>query len=294
MALVKSNMQRYEYRIITVNDNIGGGTDISSIEKSIQTYAAEGWRVVTVFTNELGKNALSIGGVGINSTVDQSIIVFERPVKQQDDLVHRAVVEIQCSNILTPFVPKSISLFETKGVQYAVLKVFCIKNFALKGLQCNLTVSNLFEDSVVLDDVCFFSFTQNQDGYYESTPYPVSLPNKINYGISAAGISITRYIGNEGLVVVDDTHMQSIVEVQANKIPDFNKDVFFMEVNSLKNASEVYQYVFQVFGNNSEVFSEELLHELRKVADIERFYGNSKATAQKMLEQYLDTFLAEN
>lgn len=182
MALAKRNTQRYEYSIITVNDNIGGGADIASIEKSIQAYAAQGWRVVTVFTNELGKNALSIGGVGLNSTVDQSIIVFERPVKQQDDVIQRAVVEVQRSNILTPFIPKSVSLFETNGVLYAALKVFCSTNFILRGIQCNLTVSNLFEDSYVLDDVCFFSFTQNRDGYYESTPFPVSLPHKIDYG----------------------------------------------------------------------------------------------------------------
>lgn len=294
MDLAKHNNQEYEYKVISINDRIGGGADIAMIEETIKVYASEGWRVITVFTNELGKNALSIGNVGINATADQSIIIFERAVKRQDNFIHRANVDIQSSNILTPFIPKNISLFETNGSLYATLKVFCTPGFILKGLQGDLIVSNLFNDSVTLDDICFFSFTKNHDGYYESTPFPVSLPDKINYGISSAGLSIKRYIGNEGLIIVDNTEAQSIAEAQIINTPGFNKDVFFMEVNGAQNASEIYQYVCQVFENTPGVFTDELLHELKKHVEIERFYGNSKNTALKTLEKYLDAFFSSN
>lgn len=39
----------------------------------------EGYRVVSIFTNEIGKNSLSVAGVGVNSTVDQTVVIFERP-----------------------------------------------------------------------------------------------------------------------------------------------------------------------------------------------------------------------
>lgn len=45
----------------------------------------DGWHLVTAYSNELGKNALSggAGGVllGVNSTIDENILIFERFVK---------------------------------------------------------------------------------------------------------------------------------------------------------------------------------------------------------------------
>ena len=45
----------------------------------------EGWHLVTAYSNELGKNALSggVGGAvfGVNSTIDENILIFERFVR---------------------------------------------------------------------------------------------------------------------------------------------------------------------------------------------------------------------
>ena len=38
------------------------------------------YRIANMFTNELGKNSISIGGIGTNSTCDEVVVLFERPV----------------------------------------------------------------------------------------------------------------------------------------------------------------------------------------------------------------------
>ncbi len=75
--LTMSKDEEYEYEVESVIDK-SGGTDITQLTNTINFYAKRGWRVISVFTNELGKNSLSIAGAGINSTVDEVVVVFER------------------------------------------------------------------------------------------------------------------------------------------------------------------------------------------------------------------------
>lgn len=214
MDTTKNNAPKYEYVVETVTDRIGGGIDLAAVDSVIQARARIGWRLVTIFTNELGKDALSMGRLGVNSTIDQSILVFEREIKQPEPIQLRANAGVSSSNIVSPFFPKAVSLFESKGTLHAVLKVLCEDGFILKSLQGDLVVYNIFKDSVVLKDVCFFSFDKCDNGYYESSPFPVSLPDKIIYGVSDVSLSIKKYISNDELVIVDDT--KHTVDVKKN------------------------------------------------------------------------------
>lgn len=70
---------KYEYAVEVIRD-IGGKTDISSLKRIINEYGNSGYRIVNIFTNELGKNAVSVGGIGINSTADEVVVVFEKQI----------------------------------------------------------------------------------------------------------------------------------------------------------------------------------------------------------------------
>ena len=67
----------YEYVVQTIND-VGGATNIPLLTSTINQYAEKGYRVKNIFVNELGKNSISVGGMGVNSTVDQVVVIFER------------------------------------------------------------------------------------------------------------------------------------------------------------------------------------------------------------------------
>jgi len=76
----------YEYKAISMVDNHffssrSGRADIAYMNEILNELGLEGWRLVTAYTNELGKNAVSAGGFGVNSTMDENILIFERFVK---------------------------------------------------------------------------------------------------------------------------------------------------------------------------------------------------------------------
>lgn len=81
----------YEYKAISLLDVGGlfrrnsGRVNTEAMTETLNELGVDGWRLVTAYSNELGKNAMSggSGGVmlGINSTVDENILIFERFVK---------------------------------------------------------------------------------------------------------------------------------------------------------------------------------------------------------------------
>lgn len=75
----------YEYETVVINDLITGEIDSDKLQKTLESYALNGWRLHSVFTNEVGKNSgssfTSFLGVSINATIDQTILIFERCIK---------------------------------------------------------------------------------------------------------------------------------------------------------------------------------------------------------------------
>ena len=70
---------KYEYAVEAIKD-INGKTDLVTLKKVLDIYSNKGYRVVNIFTNEVGKNSRILGNVEFNSTADQIVIVFEKPV----------------------------------------------------------------------------------------------------------------------------------------------------------------------------------------------------------------------
>ncbi len=81
----------YQYKAVSLMDVGGlfrsnsGRVNTDAMTQVLNELGMEGWHLVTAYSNELGKNAMSggAGGVllGANSTVDENILIFERFVK---------------------------------------------------------------------------------------------------------------------------------------------------------------------------------------------------------------------
>lgn len=69
----------YEYKVVKLLDSISAGCiDADELMNTLNQLGLEGWRLVSAYSNELGKNALAIAGFGVNSTADEHILIFER------------------------------------------------------------------------------------------------------------------------------------------------------------------------------------------------------------------------
>ena len=75
----------YEYDYVVVPNLSDGSTNKERIEEVINNHAMQGWRLVTMYSNELGKNSMgvAVGGVGggTNTTMCEDVMVFERCIK---------------------------------------------------------------------------------------------------------------------------------------------------------------------------------------------------------------------
>lgn len=76
---------RFEYKTEMISDLSDGKPDIALLQQTLSKYAADGWRLHTIYTNELGKNSSSTAlggfGVSINATINETICIFERCIK---------------------------------------------------------------------------------------------------------------------------------------------------------------------------------------------------------------------
>lgn len=80
----------YQYKAISVQDmsSLFGNTgrvNTEAITNVLNRLGMEGWRLVTAYSNELGKNSLSgtVSGftMGTNATVDENILIFEKFIR---------------------------------------------------------------------------------------------------------------------------------------------------------------------------------------------------------------------
>ncbi|MDE6529290.1 MAG: DUF4177 domain-containing protein [Lachnospiraceae bacterium] len=67
----------FEYEVVNIHDLPTGESDDENIQKALNIRSQQGWRLHTIYTNEIGKNSI----VGINATINQTILIFERCIK---------------------------------------------------------------------------------------------------------------------------------------------------------------------------------------------------------------------
>lgn len=75
----------YEYDCVVVPNLSDGSTDKERIQEIVASHAMQGWRLVTMYSNELGKNSMGVAVAGIggatNSTMCEDVLMFERCIK---------------------------------------------------------------------------------------------------------------------------------------------------------------------------------------------------------------------
>lgn len=90
LAKIELQNSLTDYKVDAVTDNYIGGANFGGIQKSLDWHSQRGWKVKSVFTNEIGKNSSSVtvGSYtsGTNSTIDQTIIIYERSAFMTDEV----------------------------------------------------------------------------------------------------------------------------------------------------------------------------------------------------------------
>ena len=69
-----------EYDVVTAL-NVDGRVNKQKMIDVLKDYSSKGWKLHTVYSNELGKEAIRILGFGVNTTVVEDVMVFERRIE---------------------------------------------------------------------------------------------------------------------------------------------------------------------------------------------------------------------
>ena len=80
----KSLNEFYEYDVVTIINENHGRVDKERMMKILAEHAHNGWKLHTIYSNELGKNALNLLGFGVNSTACEDVLIFERRIQELD------------------------------------------------------------------------------------------------------------------------------------------------------------------------------------------------------------------
>ena len=75
----------YEYDVVTLVNEDHGQVDKIKMIKIMNEKAREGWKLHTIYSNELGKNALRILGFGVNTTACEDVMIFERRIEEIEE-----------------------------------------------------------------------------------------------------------------------------------------------------------------------------------------------------------------
>lgn len=89
------NQGFFDYKIEVINDRSSGSTNINELTRVIERYSENGWALKHVFSNELGEDSHVVGNVRYNSTIDEIILIFERPAYITDHLANKLRKDIR-------------------------------------------------------------------------------------------------------------------------------------------------------------------------------------------------------
>lgn len=71
---------KFEYDVVSITDDEVGKLDINKLKSEITSHAVNGWRLAKIMSDEMGQNAVKIAGFGLNATINQTILIFERRI----------------------------------------------------------------------------------------------------------------------------------------------------------------------------------------------------------------------
>ncbi|MBQ7955885.1 MAG: hypothetical protein IJ282_09045 [Lachnospiraceae bacterium] len=75
----------YEYDVVVISNKATGEVNSEEISAVIRDHAMNGWKLHTMYSNEIGKNAVAVVGVGINVTASEDVLIFERCIKKEQE-----------------------------------------------------------------------------------------------------------------------------------------------------------------------------------------------------------------
>ena len=266
--------QDYEYTVDAVQDEWKGGADLSKLQEFLNKRAREGWRLVTAITNELGKNAMSVSGFGVNATLDQTVLIFERPVVKKID-VHSDTKVYKNTNKTYAAVKVENFEIDKKGngdKNYISVKGKLYKKCKVSAIKLNLVFESYWGDSqslcLVFDEIVV-------DNQYSFESEFVELSPEFVKSLKSIYAEVIQYVEGEEL------NDNEIIESHNN---GFNIMNYIDRFETMKTVKEIKDFMMgeQI---NAQEYVAVILPKMEELIKSERMFGSMKESFLKWLKE---------
>lgn len=214
----------YEYAIESISSSFLGETKKEEMLKVIQKYTNDGWRVHTIYSNELGKNAVSFLGVGVNSTQSEDIIIFERSI-QYNVICHterELLVMNYCEDLPVRFgKAKMIIPQNTDKFMFSIAGKYG-KGISMEAFRVDADFITIFDEKISVKNISFITNNiEKSDFVTELYEIPLN-KNEIRL-IKAVKIYVKSYVVNGKAYSFENL---SYIDVCNDNLSMVQKDIY--------------------------------------------------------------------
>lgn len=208
----KKTLPDYEYTIRAIPSNAGGTADLEKMNEIIQFYANDGWKLHTVYSNNVGVNQVRVMGVGVNSNMSEDIMIFERHTQYTDfDLSEDIVFPVinYAESISIRFGEVFLKAPLSYGKVFLALSGKMFNHVVIDALRVNIEFQTIFNESIHINNATFISVMQSSDTFQtEFFEFPMDR-NDIQL-LKSAKVFIAAYVENGNGVTPDSIQYTDI------------------------------------------------------------------------------------
>jgi len=210
----------YEYKVETIPNTIKGETDTEQMFEIIKKYAQDGWKLHTVYSNELGKNGLAIGGIGVNSTYSEDIMIFERQIKHNVQSFTEKFLSVinYAEDFSIRFGQVELKTSSYSDKMYISLQGKMNQDIKVDALRINMKLITIFDEEIEIENMSFIS-VEKDAGEFKTEFYEFELDRNIVNKIKDVKVYVLRYVAEGKAIDVssmkyidvlgDEEHLQS-------------------------------------------------------------------------------------
>ena len=271
----RATPEQHEYKVLSLRDQVGGCVDPAIMQQQLNALAADGWRVVAAYSNDIGTNAVSIGGIGINSSVGQNILLLERIIPAVPSVVDVPVIRTHQKLL---FRSKNIQLQLCDTGVIASLQLYCNAG-TLQGIKANLDFLTIFDEHILCQNSYFVQFAGTGiSSVWRSTFSSVPITEEQALLIQSVDVDILSYVQDNQISTVHERLLEEDTGIS------FSKQDLLSRLQEFDTCREIYDYC-SASDPIRFMLGDELINSLLSMANTERLYGNMKESAIRQIDK---------
>ena len=207
------------------------------------------------------------------------------------------------TNVLWPFRLTSIIFSNSSNTVSIAADIFNSKKETISNILADVSIKTIFDEEILLDNIHFYSFSEESGKHLMSKFVEVSLPSDICHKIAACSIVVRKYISEKQLITVTDSELEDLpddtISEKSEKIISEDSSSKYIDpvksindilpiIESMGTAQEIYNYLNDYNNSHEQFISPLLFDQLKESLKIERLYGNCPDSCIKKVKNFYD------